>query len=154
MGLVIETALWWHDAVYDPRAAPGSNERRSACLAGMVLQEGGRLPSFIDCVTTCIIATDHAGMLEDESAKLTADIDLAGLCLPEDQFLANSRRIRTEYHYLSDEDWRKGRRSWLTGMLKRPRIYQSDRFGGEAESKARANLHAELEWLRKFGDSE
>src|SRR5687767_2691608 len=53
----VETALWLHDVVYDPRAS--DNEERSADWAEHILREGGVPDVVIARIRAMILATKH-----------------------------------------------------------------------------------------------
>src|SRR5688572_5335606 len=53
----VELALWFHDAIYDPRRA--DNERRSAALAGEHLGGLGVPEVVIRRVAGLVLATEH-----------------------------------------------------------------------------------------------
>jgi len=46
--ITVELALWFHDAVYDPKA--GDNEEQSAALAKSCLREGGVSEALVETV--------------------------------------------------------------------------------------------------------
>ena len=53
--IAVELALWFHDAVYEPKA--GDNEERSAALAKECLNECGIGAPVVDAVSRLILAT-------------------------------------------------------------------------------------------------
>ena len=55
---IVELALWYHDAVYEPRR--DDNEQASAELARLHLGQGGAGPQVIDTVCALIRWTEHA----------------------------------------------------------------------------------------------
>ena len=72
-------ALWFHDAVYDPRKR--DNERLSAAWARQCLGAQGVARSTIARITALILGTqDHCPQTDDaqlDDAQLMVDIDLA-----------------------------------------------------------------------------
>ncbi|MEO1965746.1 hypothetical protein [Hyphomonas sp.] len=136
-------ALYWHDAVYDPRAK--DNEEQSARL--LEREAAGHLsPHDIDFAATIIRATaTHTvpeGLLtqDAEDLALFLDMDLSILGAPEAVYDRYEQDIRAEYAFVPDEAYRAGRGAILTGFLSRPRLYFTDIAHAEWDAAARANL--------------
>src|SRR5688572_16576013 len=68
----VEMAIWFHDAVYDPKAK--DNEARSAELASTVLNVGGFGDAFIEKVSDLVMATAHVEAPADYDAQVLADM--------------------------------------------------------------------------------
>lgn len=130
-----ELALWYHDAVYDPRR--GDNEERSAALAAAHLGERRELAA---AVGELVLATRHDRPPASADAALVADIDLSVLGAPEEAFDAYDRAVREEYRWVPAPLYRRRRREVLRAFLARPRIYATDLFAARLEGAARANL--------------
>jgi len=139
----VETALWFHDIVYDPRRA--DNEERSASLAADALRAAGLGGAFIASVESLILATRHTNPPAAPDEQLIADIDLAILGRPAEEFDGYERAIRREYAHVSDGDFAAGRLRFVEGLLARPRIYATPAFGSRYEESARQNLRRSLE---------
>lgn len=134
----VELALWYHDAVYDPRR--GDNEERSAALAAEAMQRAGLDPGARARVHGLILATRHAeGTLEGDAALLT-DVDLAILGAPPARFDEYEREVRQEYAWVPMPIFRRKRRAVLEAFLARPRLYATEHFRRTLEPQARANL--------------
>src|SRR5262245_16777562 len=88
----IEVALWFHDAIYDPRRS--DNEQRSAELAAARLSEVKLPDDFIHEVTRLILATVHKSSPVAADEQLIVDIDLAILGQPQEIFDAYEGAIR------------------------------------------------------------
>lgn len=135
----VEMALWYHDVVYDTHAK--DNEEKSSGFAAMVLVCDAYLPSgFAAEVVRLILVTRHVVIPKDLNAQLVADIDLSSLGLSEDEFEENSRNIRREYQWVTQDEFNKGRRTFLESLLGRPRIYTTDFFHHKYEVQARRNI--------------
>lgn len=134
----VEAALWFHDAVYDPRAA--DNEARSAEWARGALAALGIAPAVADDVARLVLLTRHADPAPDAAGKLLCDIDLAVLGRDADAFDAYERGIREEYAWVPEADFRAARRRILTALLGRQSVYQTRYFRGRLEAGARSNL--------------
>jgi len=142
---VLEAAIWFHDAVYDPQAPPGVNECNSADL----LYPGGVESVPIHLVYDMIMSTsDH--QIPDYTWEHThlfsyfLDIDLAILGRSEAEYLDYTQKIRREYAFLDENTFREGRRRILLGLLARDQIYLSQHFRDKYEQQARRNVSDEI----------
>lgn len=141
----VEAALWFHDAVYDPRAPGGDNEEQSARLAEASLREAGVASDTVARVAKLILTTRHVAPPREPDGELTVDIDLAILGAEEPRFSEYERQIREEYAFVPETAFREGRASVLRMFMKRPRIYHTERFFAALERRARLNLTTALE---------
>jgi predicted metal-dependent HD superfamily phosphohydrolase len=152
---VVELALWFHDAVYDPRAE--DNEARSAELLREAAARLGVDAGLAAASAALVLATAHLaepdaalgqqGPASARDAAAIRDLDLAILGAPPARFDAYDAAVRREYGFLSDAEWRAGRSRVLRAFLDRPRIYLTGHFRDRLESRARRNLAAALEQL-------
>jgi len=150
----VEFALWFHDAVYDPRAA--DNEDRSAALLSEAADRLGIGGDLAAAAAALVLATAHAAgpgkaptapPVSDRDAAAIRDIDLAILGAPPDGFASYEAAVRREYAFLTDAEWRTGRSRVLRAFLDRPRLYLTDAFRDRLEGQARRNLRASLRRL-------
>jgi predicted metal-dependent HD superfamily phosphohydrolase len=146
-GDAVEMAIWFHDAVYDPKA--DDNEARSGALAKIVLDVGCFADEFISRVRYLVMETAHADEHIDMDSKVMVDVDLAILGQREQAFDEYERQIRREYAWVPDEKFRAGRAEFLKGFLARPRIYSTLAMFATYEKPARANLARSLDRLRR-----
>ena len=93
--IAVELALWFHDVVYDPKAA--DNEEQSAALARRCLSDTGANSALTEAVVDLIMATKHHTPPADSDAALVVDVDLAILGQPEQRFEEYEEQIRHEY---------------------------------------------------------
>ena len=135
---LVESALWFHDAVYDPRA--GDNEDRSADLAREELRKVGVTAARADAVAALVLLTRNRAWPEDAEGRLVCDIDLSILGRPADEFDRYDREIRTEYQWVPETHYRRERAVVLRGFLERERLYLTPYFRERYEQLARANL--------------
>lgn len=144
----VQLAVWFHDAVYDPRAK--DNETRSALLAAECLDSLAVLPDLTAKVAELVQVTAH---LSDDRAPADADTavlldaDLAILGASEVRYQRYAADIRREYAFVPDDAYRKGRAEVLNRFLARERIYHTAPLQAEGEEAARRNIRAELERL-------
>jgi predicted metal-dependent HD superfamily phosphohydrolase len=141
----VEAALWFHDAIYDPRA--GDNEARSAEWARHALGALGIPPAVADDVARLVGLTRHADPARDPSGRLLCDVDLAILGRDPQTFDAYDRRIRDEYAWVPEPDFRAARTGVLARLLARSPLYQTEHFRRRYEAAARTNLGRALERL-------
>lgn len=130
----LEIAIWFHDAVYNPRR--GDNEEQSARLA---------LEAYPDRdVERLILHTkSHAAPGRDDEAWM-GDIDLAILGAPENEYDRYEAAIRSEYKWVPWFRYRRKRREILESFLERDPIYHTEWFRARREATARENLRRTL----------
>jgi predicted metal-dependent HD superfamily phosphohydrolase len=145
----IELAVWFHDAIYDPRAS--DNEERSASLAEQCLRHSGVGESIVGKVSRLVLATKHhdVGMVVD--APLLVDVDLSILGQPEKRFLEYEVQIRQEYAWVEETIFAEKRAEILKTFLARERIYSTPWFYDRYEQPARANLQSSVARLKNQG---
>ncbi|WP_312709858.1 hypothetical protein [Stenotrophomonas sp.] len=142
-------AALYHDAVY--QAGRKDNEARSAQLALQAIAEVPALAQ-VDAarVEQLILLTARHGALRpdevDAEAALFLDCDMAILGAPAEVFDAYDRGVAEEYRgVVPGFLYRAGRRRFLQGLLRAPRIFLSDFFHQRLDAAARANLRRQLE---------
>jgi predicted metal-dependent HD superfamily phosphohydrolase len=134
----VAVALWFHDAVYDPRAT--DNEARSAAWAVAALREHDVRDDAVARVRAMILATrDHGGDLDGDTALLV-DLDLAILGQSPDVFDRYDAAIRVEYAWVAEPAYRTARTRVLRAFLDRRAIYRCAPLYARFEAPARANL--------------
>ncbi|KAK3988269.1 hypothetical protein QBC44DRAFT_329766 [Cladorrhinum sp. PSN332] len=145
----VEAAIWFHDAIYDSRASPPSNELASADLAVTHLHDAldpdrlDRIKKMIEATATHTVP-DFESEAAVKDAKLFLDMDLSILGAEDREFDAYEQAVRKEYAHVSGEGWRMGRANVLKGFLEREWIFHSDVFRGLLEVKARSNLRRSI----------
>lgn len=137
----VQLALWFHDAIYDSRAA--DNEVQSAALAHRWLANLGVPRAVSQRVQQQIMATkSHTPTTIDE--QIVVDADLAILGAEAAVYTAYSQAIRQEYAWVEPEPYRQGRSQVLRLFLQRPRIYHTTLLYEQLETAARYNMEKEL----------
>jgi predicted metal-dependent HD superfamily phosphohydrolase len=130
-------AAWLHDVIYDSKAS--DNEERSAQYAErlceeLAIPEGPQVAALIRKTKT-----HEAG--KDADAQVLIDAHLAILGASESVYRDYAEKIRQEYAWVPEPEYRQGRQRVLESFLARPRIYH---FLGQLEEVARRNLAAEI----------
>lgn len=144
-------AGWYHDLAYDPRAAPGSNEHRSAALARDHLHRLGVADTVVATVERLVLMTaEHdaqppAG--SDELLDAFHDADLWILAAPTARYHGYARAVRQEYTHVADEPFTTGRSRILSAFLDRDQVYRTASARDRWTEKARINLRRELATL-------
>jgi predicted metal-dependent HD superfamily phosphohydrolase len=141
----LETALWFHDAIYDPHTA--DNEARSAALAVSVLRTARIAASAIAKVERLILATRAHETDANPDTTLLLDIDLAILGSSPAAYQTYAAAIRREYAWVPESEYRTKRAAILTRFLQRPRLFLTEPFFASHETRARANLAEEIQAL-------
>lgn len=138
----VAIALWFHDAVYVPRAP--DNEARSAAWAAEALLGAGAAEAVIARVEALIMATADHDAHGDPDARLVIDIDLAILGAAPARFAEYEQQVRAEYAAVPLEVYRQKRAELLASFLARPAIYGTPELHARLEAQARANLQHAL----------
>ena len=141
----LEIALWFHDAVYEPRRS--DNEQRSADWARRELRRAGATVAQQDRIGALVTVTAHDGEPQTDDEALMSDIDLAILGSGPARFEEYEQQVRSEYQHLPLQLYRAGRRKLLGDFLARPRIYLTADFFEQREEAARRNLQRSVERL-------
>jgi len=134
----VETALWFHDAVYVPAAS--DNEVQSAELARSALTTATVPANTTDRIADLVLATRHQATARTPDEQLICDIDLSILGREPEVFAEFERRIRLEYSWVPEPIYRRERSAMLAEFLRRESIYQTARFRQLYQTSARANL--------------
>ena len=141
----LKFALLYHDVVYDPRAK--DNEEKSAGLAILELSDVYRKDDVgLNKIVELILITKHSGETTvDPESQCMLDIDLSILGSPTEKYKLYAENIRREYSFVSHGDYARGRITFLSGLLQRPKIYYKLTH---LEQRARKNINNEILYLR------
>lgn len=138
---VLEVAVFFHDAVYQPGAP--DNEAQSAALLGACAVAAGIPAEVAAHIASLVVSTaQHDGACAD--AVLLADIDLAILGAAPDRYARFERDVRREYAVFPDAAYRLGRSAVLAGLLAREPLYRTPFLALRLAVRARHNLSASL----------
>jgi predicted metal-dependent HD superfamily phosphohydrolase len=140
----VRLAAWFHDAVYNPRAA--DNEGRSAELLREWLGPLGLPAALLDRAAELVRATDHRADTTPPDGETLAllDADLAILGAAEARYRRYAADVRREYAHVPDADYRRGRAAVLSRFLARQTIFLHPLMRAEGEAAARRNMRSEL----------
>ena len=142
---IMEAAIWFHDAVYDPQARKGKNEKDSAELAFNSLT----LANNAYEVSQLVLNTTHDHEPETALGKYVVDIDMSGFGLPWNEFDKNSDDIRKEYsHVPYYPTFLEGRLKFLESLKERKTLFYTSFFQDLYEQKAQDNIKYSIELLR------
>jgi predicted metal-dependent HD superfamily phosphohydrolase len=138
----VEAALWFHDAVYDPRT--GDNEARSAELARTRLSAIGVPGTTAEAVAGLVLLTRHLAPPESAEGRLLCDVDLSVLGRDPAAFDRYEAGIRAEYAWVPEAVYRRERATLLRRLVDRYPLYTTPYFRERYEARARANLARSL----------
>jgi len=140
---VVRLAVWFHDAVYDPRAA--DNEERSARLAETSLSALRVEDRVVAEVARLVrVTAAHEPEPGDADAAVLCDADLAILASGAERYQRYAGAIRAEFAHLADADFARGRSAVLRALLARDPLFATTLGRADWEDEARANVAAEL----------
>jgi predicted metal-dependent HD superfamily phosphohydrolase len=134
----VELALWYHDAVYDPKRK--DNEAKSR---DMFLADAARfgLPKNISATIAAMIdVTANHRTAKTLSEKILCDCDLAILGAPKGVFDEYDKNIRKEYAHVPVAAYKIARRRVMGGFLDEKRLFKTKAFQEQFGARADANL--------------
>ncbi len=134
----VAMALWFHDAVYDPRAQ--DNEAQSAAWAARALHAAGVPADTVQTIEALILATRHLSVPTDPATALLVDVDLAILGAPPERYADYETQIRAEYAWVEPAVFARQRRAVLERLQARQPLYQTAALRARLEAPARHNL--------------
>ncbi|MFT4973392.1 MAG: putative metal-dependent HD superfamily phosphohydrolase [Saprospiraceae bacterium] len=141
--LLIEAAIWFHDAIYIPQNK--DNEAKSAELALAILKDKN-LPFDLNDLKLLIESTaKHQPLKDDTDFHYFLDFDLSILAGDALIYQKYVEAIRQEYSMYPAFLYKIGRKKVLKSFLKREWIYFSEVFFERYEGRARKNILREME---------
>lgn len=140
---LLETAIWFHDAIYDPTR--NDNEAASADLAREQLSADGADPGFIAEIERLILLTaGHSVGDGDALGARLVSIDLSILGAEPARYDAYARAIREEYAHVPEPLYRAGRAAIMGRFLDSPALFADPIWADHYETQARANIAREI----------
>ncbi len=131
---LIEMALWFHDAVYDPKSV--ENEVISAQMAVEALGDG---ETAREVARLILLTKSHQPGVGPDDAWII-DIDLAIFAQSPERVLEYEQQIRAEYAWVAEAVYREKRAEVLRGFLAREPIYRTPWARERFETRAKENL--------------
>lgn len=143
----VALAVFFHDAVYDPRRA--DNEDLSASLAREMLALLQLPQAQIEAIVRLIDITKHAAVPRAEDEMLMIDIDLAILGASPERYAQYQRQVRQEYAHVPEPLFTRARLAVLEAFLQaRPALFHTARGRSAFDAAAVRNLTQEVAQLR------
>lgn len=140
---LLEAALWFHDAVYDPTR--NDNEAESARLAENRLAAMGEPADFIAEVSRLILLTaGHTVEPGDRLGARLVSIDLSILGADPAAYDAYAAGIRFEYGHVPEPLYRAGRAAVMSRFVESPALFPDPDWAARLDAPARANLRREI----------
>ena len=143
---MVELALWFHDAIYEP--GDHDNESRSAELFLGYARDALPEPLVRD-VYDAILATVHREIPEKGNARFVVDIDLSSFGLPWPKFMADCHALRKEQIDVNDSEFYRSKRKFLRSLIDRNSIFVTPYFCQRYEDAARTNIQRYLDLVEK-----
>lgn len=142
----IQLAIWFHDAIYEPKRA--DNETESARLAAASLEKLEMPEKLVGKTRRMILATEkHVAESLDFDGRLFLDLDLGILGADEKIYGEYKRAIRREYSFVPFFLYRSSRRQILENFLRREFLYFTEEMREKCERRARQNIANEIKEL-------
>ena len=138
----IDLALWFHDAVYEPRR--DDNEVRSAAWLVDVATRCGVEERVRERLHRLVMATCHRAAPQTRDEALLVDVDLSILGAPPERFAEYEAQVRREYAWVPEWLYRRKRREILIEFMGRPALYSTDACRHLFEAQARRNLERSI----------
>lgn len=132
----IRIALWFHDAIYDPRRT--DNERMSAELAERSIDHAGGSAELAGDVARLIRATSHNRKVTRRDERLIVDADLSPLANTQ-KIRALDDAIRKEYEWVERDVFARKRVEILQAFVQRKSLFLSPEFAS-LEKVTRENV--------------
>jgi len=140
---LMDAAIWFHDAIYDPTR--NDNEAESARLAIERLSVEGVAPALVAEVDRLIrLTAGHSVSEGDALGARLVSIDLSILGAEPDRYKAYARAIREEYAHVPEPAWRAGRAAVMQRFVDSPRLFPDPDFAARLDAPARANIREEI----------
>lgn len=149
--VILNHAINYHDAIYDPKAQFKRNEIASAALAFAELRSL-LYDDRLEVMRLILLTAGHEAQTGDHLGKLIISLDLGILGSAPGRYDEYAAQIAEEYEAVFPTfQYRIGRRKFLTEMLNRPVIFPTPYFHDKFDSQARANMARELAHLWQEG---
>jgi predicted metal-dependent HD superfamily phosphohydrolase len=144
---VEELAIWFHDAVYIPRAKFQQNEISSAMFMRCSMEGLIDFQQIADAEKIILDTASH--LVEfDAFSPVVLDLDIASFSDPRDKYKEATQRLNKEFENVGVNNFLQGRVDFLKKLSSRKTIYRSKLFIDNYEEKARENIRLDLQELK------
>lgn len=145
--IAVEWALWFHDEVWEPGQL--DNEERSAVAAYTFCITTPGLEPIAEVVRDLVLATDYKKPRDNHTPDqiLVTDIDLSSLGQSQAVFEEDSGRLRKEFAFLSDAEFRAREIGFMKKLLGLTTLYRTPHFINKYEDAAQDNIRRYLQQL-------
>ena len=141
-------AVWYHDIVYKPGVI--TNEKKSAIKAKKSMCQLDIQQPSIDKVIELIMATEtHQCETRKSDIQIFLDADMAILGSDETSYSKYCEAVRKEHSGIPEFLYHRGRKKFLSTVLKKDSIFLNSFFYSKYEQVARKNIEKELSYLNK-----
>lgn len=138
----VALALWFHDAVYDPKAK--DNELKSVELFEQAMAQD-LSSDTLEKIKRWILATQKHALTDETDLQFLLDIDLAILAATPERFIQYEQQIQQEYSWVDPEVYSIKRKQVLIHFYQSEPLYQTVYFQKNFELNAKDNLRRILE---------
>lgn len=143
---IVRLAALAHDVVYEGQ--PGADEKASADWLAQHLSAAG-VTGRVATEAARLVAdtTDHHAEPGDLLAAALFDADLSILGASEPVYDSFAVKVRQEYAFVADDEWRLGRTAVLQDLLAREALFLTEPARQWWDAAARDNLRREIAGL-------
>ncbi|NQY06548.1 MAG: hypothetical protein HRT68_10285 [Flavobacteriaceae bacterium] len=143
----VEFAIWYHDVIYNAKLQ--DNEEKSADYAVNDMSQLGCSSEVIAKTKQLILSTKKHQILlnENQDNAFLLDFDLSILGKSWEVYYEYTEAIRREYSMYPKSVYNPGRKKVLKRFMERERIYFTELYCNQFESKARENIKREIDLL-------
>lgn len=150
---IIYCATFFHDIIYDTHS--NNNEELSAQLANDLLKKLGVKKNIIKQIIELILITenhkiDSSRSVSENLQKIIIDADISIMAAPVEDYLEYAKNIRYEYKHIDDRTFRENRTIFLSSILNRDSIFNTEYMKELYEKDAKDNIKVETNILNKL----
>jgi len=144
----VELALWFHDAIYDPRAKQGDNEEQSQQFMRSLLKPYVSAKELAQVGFMIEMTGEHFTPHQlSADTNLLLDLDLCNFAWDHKNYTASAQAIELEFSFHGKDAVRQGRRKFLVELNDKENIYRSKFIHNKFEARARANIQRTINRL-------
>lgn len=142
--MCLETAIWFHDAVYNPKS--NKNEENSADLCVNWLKNKYNVDKTDDvCVIIySMIMSTKNHIPKTKLEEILCDIDMSIFGYSENEYERYLIEIEEEYQYIPTVTFNQNRKKFIENLLYAKPIFKTSYFSNKFETQAITNIKNEL----------